>query len=107
MNERGWSIADGSKRTGPPAVDAGSGGLGTPRDDYVAALRRYEGPRLRAISGSLAPDEGEAPARLADAIAGRLERPGAVEDALAGLAPGARVALGLFVVTETTTWPVA
>jgi hypothetical protein len=73
---------------------------------YRAALKRYEGSRLVEIHAATGgADLGGKASRLPDAIADRLGEHRAAERIVASLPHGARVALGLFGLTETTEWP--
>ncbi|MEA2630215.1 MAG: hypothetical protein QOE66_434 [Chloroflexota bacterium] len=74
---------------------------------YRAALARYGPDRLRAIAAGLGVAESGArgPAALAGQIAEYLEGPRAIESVLGRLEHGARLALGLFALTEAASWP--
>jgi len=77
-----------------------------PRIAYQAALGRYEGFRLVEIYGALGlADPPPRPQALAGAIAERLGEPRVAERALAGLGMGPRMALSLFGLTESASWP--
>ena len=73
---------------------------------YRAALKRYDGARLVEIHAATGgADLGGKAARLPDSIADRLAELRASDRMVAGLPFGARVALGLVALAETTTWP--
>ena len=73
---------------------------------YRAALKRYDGARLVEIHAATGgADLGGKAARLPDSIADRLAELRASDRMVAGLPFGARVALGLVALAETTSWP--
>ncbi len=73
---------------------------------YRTALKRYDGGRLVEIHAALGgADLGGKPNRLPDAIADRLSEIRVADRMVAGLSHGSRVALGLFALTESPTWP--
>ncbi len=75
---------------------------------YRAALKKYDGSRLVEIHAALGgADLGGKPTRLPDAIADRLAESRTAERVVAALPHGPRLALGLFALTETTSWPAA
>ncbi len=75
---------------------------------YRTALKRYDGARLVEIHAATGgADLGGKAARLPDAIADRLAELRASDRMVAGLPFGPRVTLGLFALTEMTTWPAA
>jgi hypothetical protein len=73
---------------------------------YRTALKRYDGGRLVEIHAALGgADLGGKPSRLPDAIADRLGEIRVADRMVAGLHHGAKVALGLFALTEQPAWP--
>ncbi len=73
---------------------------------YRAALKRYDGARLVEIHAATGgADLGGKPNRLPDAIADRLAELRASDRMVSSLPHGPRLALGLFALAETTTWP--
>jgi hypothetical protein len=73
---------------------------------YRTALKRYDGGRLVEIHAALGgADLGGKPNRLPDAIADRLSEVRVADRMVAALSHGAKVALGLFALTETPAWP--
>ena len=73
---------------------------------YRTALKRYDGGRLVEIHATLGgADLGGKPNRLPDAIADRLTEIRVADRLVAGLSHGPKVALGLFALTETPSWP--
>ncbi len=77
-----------------------------PRNDFRAALSRYDGDRLTEVYLALTPSERiPRPQELPDAITQCLEEPRQLSDMLDRLGTGARLALGLLAMTETTSWP--
>ena len=81
-----------------------------PRLAFRAALGRYKGTRLAAIRLA----QGASPEGFrirsggnADEITDHLDQPAAVQALIARLAPGSRIALGLFGLTESTSFSVA
>ncbi|MGE5754332.1 MAG: hypothetical protein ACM35G_01245, partial [Planctomycetaceae bacterium] len=97
--------ADGPNRTDLPPPDLASAADEPPLSAYLAALKRYEGPRLRELIPMLGwPDPGVRPSALAGLIAERLAEPRTVEPVVARRSPGARMALSLFALTETAAW---
>ena len=98
-----WNMDDplAPPEPGPPPAEP-------PLVAYQAALKRYEAARLFAIySGLGIPDLGARPSALPSAIAENLREPRIVERLFSGLDNGSRMALGLFAVTETTSWPLS
>jgi hypothetical protein len=77
-----------------------------PLASYRSALVRYEaaglGEILRAIGG---PERPSTPDRLPGAITDALAESRTAVGLLAGLEAGPRLALGLFALAETTSWP--
>src|SRR4051794_12575067 len=75
---------------------------------YRAALRRYDPDRLGEILGALGlADRPAKPSAWVDVLADRLSAPGEVARRIAGLEDAPRLALGLFALTESPSWPVA
>src|SRR4051812_20227981 len=73
---------------------------------YRAALKRYDGGLLAEIHAALGgADLGGKSAGLPDSITDRLAEPRTADRWIATLPRDARVALGLFSLTETTEWP--
>ena len=105
-------IPDDLDLESPPYLDPaeGEGVPVAPPDPpliaFRAALKRYDGARLLEIhSATGGADLGGKATRLPDAIADRLAEPRASDRLVASLPFGARMALGLFALAETTTWP--
>ncbi len=75
---------------------------------YRAALARQDVARLRAIAAALGFTEPESRSAnvLAGQIADHLDNARAIESLLGRLEHGPRMALGLFALTEATSWPV-
>ncbi|HEV3122202.1 MAG TPA: hypothetical protein VGY53_09875, partial [Isosphaeraceae bacterium] len=77
-----------------------------PLEAYRAALTRTQDQLLRGILEALgAGDHGLRGAKLVEEIVGRLSEPRLLESRLAKLDQGARVALGLYALTEAVSWP--
>ncbi len=82
-----------------------------PRLAFRGALGRYKGTRLAAVRLA----QGAAPDGLfrirsggnADEITDHLDQPAAVQALFARLSPGSRIALGLFGLTESTSFSMA
>ncbi|MDR3639443.1 MAG: helicase-associated domain-containing protein [Isosphaeraceae bacterium] len=76
-----------------------------PLTAYQAALRRYEGARLFEIHAALGPPDLRARSNaLPAAIAESLREPRVIERLIASVGDDSRLALGLFALTETTSW---
>jgi Helicase conserved C-terminal domain len=76
------------------------------REAYRAALKRYEASQLRELVVALGSVAGSLKANvLVDEIDDRLADQRVIEDRLARLSVGSRLALGLFAITETAAWP--
>src|SRR4051812_6434637 len=95
----------------PPGAPAGLAGASTaassdPRQAFRSALTRYQTGRLVAIVQALGLETDAArPSTLASVLTGSLDSPAVVAAALAGLGGGARMALSLYALTETSAWP--
>jgi hypothetical protein len=77
-----------------------------PQTAYREALRGYDGALLATLAsavGQLEPLSGRA--SLANGIADRLGEPRVAERLLAGLPLESKLAMSLYAVTETSTWP--
>ena len=86
---------------GPPIVPPDP-----PLIAYRTALKRYDGGRLVEIHAALGgADLGGKPTRLPDAIADRLGEIRVAERMVSALPHGPKLALGLFALTETPSWP--
>src|SRR3954468_7215221 len=74
---------------------------------YRSSLAKYGPDRLRAIASGLGIAEPGArtAATMAVQVAESLESPRVAEPLLARLGHGARLALGLFALTEASSWP--
>jgi hypothetical protein len=92
-------------RTAPPRVLADTTSA-EPRLAFRTALSRYKGARLAAIrlaQGTLRDGTRIRPVGNADEITEHLDQPSAVEELVARLETGSRLALSLFALTETTS----
>ncbi len=81
-----------------------------PRQAFRLALARYRGPRLAAIREAMGLPPAEdrlRPAAAAEELAERLDQPATSRALAAGLPHGARLAMSLMAVAESTTMPVA
>jgi hypothetical protein len=79
-----------------------------PRQSFRAALARYQTTRLVAIvEARELMSEAARPSTLATDLTAHLDSPAVVAQRIAGLAPGSRMALSLFALTETTVCSLA
>ena len=75
---------------------------------FRAALARYQTAMLLSIVGARSLESDAArPTTLAADLTAQLDSPSAVAELLAGLSAGARQALCLFALLETSVWPLA
>ena len=101
MTTESAETSETSETPGPPVEPPDP-----PLIAYRAALKRYEGGRLAEIHASLGgADLGGKATRLPDAIADRLSEIRVADRMVNALPHGAKVALGLFALTETPGWP--
>lgn len=89
-----------------PAAERPRGPVGTPLAAFRAALARYEGIRLVEIDRAHGfPDLGVRPQALPGVLADRLADAKVIERLVAPLGTGSKLAISLFSITETTSWP--
>lgn len=89
-----------------PAAERPRGPVGTPLAAFRAALARYEGIRLVEIDRAHGfPDLGVKPQALPGVLADRLAEAKVVERLVAPLGAGSKLAISLFSITESTSWP--
>src|SRR4051794_18652638 len=103
-------MANAEPRMGDSPTTVGSVAVATPPlAAYRNALARTEPGRLRAVAAAvgLAEAGARSAAVLAGQVAEHLEHPRAIESLLGRLEHGPRLALGLFALTEATSWPLA
>ncbi|WP_435017570.1 helicase-associated domain-containing protein [Tundrisphaera sp. TA3] len=104
-------MTDPSDIENGPDIEAEAPGVPIPPPDppliaFRAALKRYDGGLLAEIHAALGgADLGGKSAGLPDAIADRMAEPRTADRWIATLPRDARMALGLFSLTETTEWP--
>ncbi|MHC5542291.1 helicase-associated domain-containing protein, partial [Singulisphaera rosea] len=98
--EDSYLIESAPRPDRPPVV------VVSPLNAYQTALGRYEGLTLYEIHRTLGiADLGTKPRALPGVIAERLGESRSMERLLAELDKGPRLALNLFALTETTSWP--
>src|SRR4051794_1792460 len=106
---RAMANAETSMEDIPPAPGRAPAVAEPPLAAYRGALARYGVDRLRAIAAAvgIAEPGARTAAALAGQIAEYLESSRAIGAVLARLEHGARLALGLFALTEAASWPLA